>query len=97
LGVEVRRVATELLRRRVDAGLIEGGDLAVGAGFVWLRASSETVAQIDPATDRVVARIGSPQASGSAHASDGQLWISTHVEKPQGWRAVLYRIPLRDG
>jgi virginiamycin B lyase len=81
----------------VDAEGIEGGDLTVGAGFVWLRASSEMVAQIDPATDRVVARIGSPQASGSAHASDGQLWISAHVEKPQGWRAVLYRIPLRDG
>jgi virginiamycin B lyase len=80
----------------VDA-VIEGGDLTVGAGFVWLRASSELVAQIDPATDRIVARIGSPQASGSAHASDGQLWISTHVEKLRGWRAVLYRIPLTDG
>jgi virginiamycin B lyase len=80
----------------VDAA-IEGGDLTVGAGFVWLRASSELVAQIDPATDRVVARIGSPQASGSAHASDGQLWISGHVEKLRGWRAVLYRIPLKDG
>ena len=77
--------------------VIEGGDLTVGEGFVWLRASSEMVAQIDPATDRVVARIGSPQASGSAHASDGQLWISTHVERVQGWRAVLYRIPLMDG
>lgn len=80
----------------VDAEVIEGGDVTVGAGFVWLRASSEMVAQIDPATDRVVARIGSPQASGSAHANEGQLWISTHVEKPEGWRAVLYRIPLVD-
>jgi virginiamycin B lyase len=79
----------------VDAA-IEGGDLTVGAGFVWLRGSSEVVAQIEPSTDRVVARIGSPQASGSAHASDGQLWISTHVEKLRGWRAVLYRIPLMD-
>ena len=81
----------------VDTDVIEGGDLTVGAGFVWLRASSELVAQIDPATDRVVARIGSPQASGSAHASDAQLWVSDHFEKPDGWRAVLYRIPLRDG
>lgn len=81
----------------VDAQGILGGDLTVGAGFVWLRASSELVAQIDPATDRVVARIGSPKASGSAHASEGQLWISDHFETPEGWRAVLYRIPLRDG
>jgi virginiamycin B lyase len=81
----------------VDAGSIFGGDVTVGEGFVWLRASSELVAQIDPATDRVVARIGKPQASGGVHASEGQLWILGHYEKPQGWRAVLYRIPLRDG
>jgi YVTN family beta-propeller protein len=81
----------------VDAQEIFGGDLTVGTGFVWLRANDELVAQIDPATDRVVARIGSPEASGSAYASEGQLWISAHFEKPQGWRAVLYRIPLRDG
>ena len=81
----------------VDAAAIFGGDVTVGAGFVWLRASAELVAQIDPATDRVVARIGSPQASGGVHASDGQLWIVTHVENDRGWRAVLYRIPLVDG
>jgi hypothetical protein len=69
----------------------------VGAGFVWLRASSELVAQIDPATDRVVARIGRPQASGGVHAGEGQLWIVAHIEEPEGWRAMLYRIPLRDG
>ena len=79
----------------VDAESIFGGDVMVGAGFVWLRASSELVAQIDPATDRVVARIGQPQASGGVHASEGQLWIVAHFEEPEGWRAVLYRIPLR--
>ena len=77
--------------------VIEGGELTVGAGFVWLRASSELVAQIDPANDRVVARIGSSQVSGSAHASDGLLWISTQVENLRGWRAMLYRIPLMHG
>jgi streptogramin lyase len=81
----------------VDAGAIFGGDVTVGEGFIWLRASSELVAQIDPATDRVVARIGSPQASGGVHANEGQLWIAAHYETPQGWRAVLYRIPLREG
>jgi virginiamycin B lyase len=80
----------------VDGEAIFGGDLTVGAGFVWLRASAELVAQIDPATDRVVARIGPAQASGGAHASEGQLWIADHFERPGGWRAVLYRIPLRD-
>jgi YVTN family beta-propeller protein len=81
----------------VDGAAIFGGDVMVGAGFVWLRASSELVAQIDPATDRVVARIGPAQASGGAHADGGQLWIADHYEEPQGWRAVLYRIPLIEG
>jgi virginiamycin B lyase len=81
----------------VDGRDIFGGDVTVGAGFVWLRGSDELVAQIDPATDRVVARIGFPQASGGVSAGEGQLWIAGHFEKPEGWRAVLYRIPLRDG
>lgn len=81
----------------VDPGSIFGGDVMVGAGFVWLRASAELVAQIDPATDRVVARIGEPRASGGVHAGEGQLWIVGHVEKPEDrWRAVIYRIPLKD-
>lgn len=81
----------------VDARGIFGGDLTVGEGFVWLRASDELVAQIDPATDRVVARIGSPQASVSVSAGEGQLWTVGHFETGTGWRAKLYRIPLRDG
>ena len=78
----------------VDPGSIFGGDVIVGAGSVWLRASSELVAQIDPATDRVVARIGPSQASGGMDANEGHLWIADHYERPSGWRAVLYRIPL---
>jgi len=81
----------------VDGGAIFGGDVTVGAGFVWLRASAELVAQIDPATDRIVARIGEPQASGGVYAGEGQLWIVAHVEDLDGWHAVIYRIPLRDG
>ena len=80
----------------VDDEAIFGGDLTVGADFVWLRASSEMVAKIDPATDRVLARIGWARASGGAHASEHQLWIVDHFEKPRGWRAVLYRIPLKN-
>jgi len=81
----------------VDGEAIFGGDVMVGDGFVWLRGSHELVAQIDPVTDRVVARIGSPQASGGVDAGDGQLWIAGHFEESDGWHAVLYRIPLVDG
>ncbi len=66
---------------------IEGGDLTVGDGLVWLRATDELVAAIDPVTDEVIARIGEPLGSGSASADGGQLWVSAHD------RATLYRIP----
>jgi hypothetical protein len=46
------------------------------------------VAQIDPATNLVVARIGQPQGSGSAAADDAAVWISAHD------RNVVYRVPL---
>ena len=67
---------------------IEGGDLTVGAGSVWVRATEELVARIDPATNRVVARIGEPAGSGSASAGDGQLWASAHDA------FAVYRIPI---
>jgi YVTN family beta-propeller protein len=54
----------------VDGEAIFGGDVTVGEGFVWLRGSHELVAPIDPATNRVIARIGSPQASGGVHAGE---------------------------
>jgi virginiamycin B lyase len=78
----------------VDGEAIFGGDVTAGAGFVWLRGGRELVAQNDPATNRVIARIGSPQASGGVHAGEGQLWITGHFEETDGWHAVIYRIPL---
>jgi YVTN family beta-propeller protein len=70
----------------VDAS-IDGGDLTVGDGKVWVRATDELVAEIDPSTDAVVARIGEPEGSGSASADAGELWISAHDV------AKLYRVP----
>jgi hypothetical protein len=76
-------VATIALDKR-----IQGGDLTVGEGSVWVRASDELVARIDPATDRLVARIGKSAGSGSASAGDGYLWISAHDV------AEVYRVPI---
>lgn len=72
----------------VDLGSIEGGDLTVGGGYVWARVSGSLVAQIDPATNLVVARIGQPQGSGSVAADEGAVWISAHDDN------VVYRVPL---
>ena len=72
----------------VDPAGISGGDLTFGDGFVWLRATDELVAQIDPETGEVVRRIGEGEGSGSASAGSGNLWISAHdVSK-------LYRVPV---
>ncbi len=62
----------------VDDGSVEGGDLAVGGHRVWARTSGALVAVIDPATNTVVARIGSPEGSGSVAADDRAAWISAH-------------------
>lgn len=74
----------------IDETGISGGDLTIGEGFVWVRATLELVAVIDPEKGRVVRRIGPELGSGSASAGDGQLWISAHDE------FAVYRIPLRE-
>ncbi|WP_457255051.1 Vgb family protein [Pedococcus sp. P5_B7] len=73
----------------VDSGPVQGGDLAVGGGFVWARVSDALVAKIDPATDTVVARYGPAGGSGSVAADDAAVWISAHDID------VVYRLPLR--
>jgi virginiamycin B lyase len=73
---------------RVDVGPVDGGDLAVGGGFVWARVTDSLVAKIDPATDTVVARYSPPQGSGSVAADAGAVWVSAHDED------VVYRLPL---
>jgi YVTN family beta-propeller protein len=67
---------------------VDGGDLTVSEGSVWLRASGELVAQIDPTTDRVVSRYGKPEGSGSVSAGNGNVWITAHAV------AHLYRVPV---
>jgi streptogramin lyase len=74
---------------QIDPTSVQGGDLTVGAGSVWFRGSAELVAQVDPATGKVVARFGPAQGSGSASAGSNELWISAHDV------ASLYRVPLK--
>jgi virginiamycin B lyase len=71
----------------IDPAGVEGGDLTVGAGYIWFRGTQELVAQVDP-SGRVVRRIGAAEGSGSASADSGQLWISAHDI------ATLYRVPV---
>ena len=74
---------------RVNDGPIDGGDLAVGGGFVWARVSGWLVSKIDPATAEVVARYGPAAGSGSVAADESAVWISAHDID------VVYRLALR--
>lgn len=72
----------------VDAGPVEGGDIAVGAGSVWARVTSTLIARIDPQTNEVIASYGPAAGSGSVAAGDGVAWISAH-DVDAVWRFPL--------
>ena len=72
----------------VDDGPVDGGDLAVGGGFVWARVSGSLVSKIDPRINRVVARYGPAAGSGSLAADASALWITAHDVN------AVYRLPL---
>lgn len=55
-----------------------GGDIATGAGRVWVRATKVLLSAIDPASNRVVARYGPPAGSGAVRVAAGRVWITAH-------------------
>jgi virginiamycin B lyase len=71
------------VRNRVSATIPAGvagggGDIAAGAGRVWVRASRVLLSAIDPITNRVVARYGPPAGSGAVRVADGFVWVTAH-------------------
>ena len=55
-----------------------GGDIAAGAGRVWVRATPTLLTVIDPESDRVVARYGPPSGSGAVRANQDVVWVTAH-------------------
>jgi virginiamycin B lyase len=55
-----------------------GGDIAVGAGRVWVRASKILLQAIDPSTNTIVERYGPPAGSGAVRADDRRIWVTAH-------------------
>ena len=68
---------------------VQGGDIAVGGGFLWLRGSSMLLFKIDPTTNQIVARYGPASGSGSVAADDDAVWITAHDI------TTIWRLPLR--
>lgn len=79
---------TEVANIRIGLSAVQGGDIAVGGGFVWARVSDSLVAKIDPSTNEVVARYGPAAGSGSVAADDDAVWISAH-DVFKVWRLPL--------
>jgi YVTN family beta-propeller protein len=79
---------TVLATIHVSGRPIQGGDIAVGGGSVWARVSDVLVAQIDIATNTVVARFGESWGSGSVAADNEAVWISAH-EVLSVWRLPI--------
>jgi DNA-binding beta-propeller fold protein YncE len=62
-----------------------GGDIATGAGKVWVRASKTLLSVIDAATNGVIARYGPTAGSGGVRYGFGAAWLTAHDTK-QVWR-----------
>lgn len=55
-----------------------GGDIAAGAGRLWVRATKILLQAIDPATNRVTAQYGPPSGSGAVRVANDHVWVSAH-------------------
>ncbi len=68
---------------------IEGGDIAVGGGSVWVQPGGQLLVRLDPATGAVVAEYGPRSGSCSVAADDAAVWVSAHEVE------AIWRLPLR--
>lgn len=55
-----------------------GGDIATGAGRVWVRATKTLLTTIDPATNRVAMQYAPPSGSGAVRVAGRFVWVTAH-------------------
>lgn len=56
-----------------------GGDIATGAGRIWVRATRVLLSVIDPSTNKVETVYGPPSGSGAVRVTaDNRVWLSAH-------------------
>ena len=77
--------ATNKVSATIEVGVPgEGGDIAVGEGYVWVTAIGKPLSKIDPANNRVVAQyVG--KGGEALRVGLGSLWLSNH-EFHEVWR-----------
>jgi streptogramin lyase len=55
-----------------------GGDIATGAGRVWVRGTGVLLVSVDPATNTVAAVYGPPAGSGAVRVAQDLVWVTAH-------------------
>jgi YVTN family beta-propeller protein len=55
-----------------------GGDIATGAGRVWVRAEKVLLSAVDPETNRITERFGPPAGSGAVRVAGNLVWVTAH-------------------
>ena len=84
--VSVVDPTTDAVVRTIPLGIAgPGGDIAVGGGSVWVRASETLLTRVDPWTGAVLARYGPQAGSGGVRAAHGVVWLSAH-DTGEVWR-----------
>jgi streptogramin lyase len=81
------RVSATIAARAVG----EGGDIAAGGGWVWVRGSEVLLVRIDPRTNTVVQVYGPPSGSGAVTVGSDAVWLSAH-DVSTVWRLPLPRL-----
>jgi len=71
--------ATNALVASIPARMAgSGGDIAVGAGRVWVRGKTILLAAIEPGTNRMAEVFGPPAGSGAVRVADDLVWVTAH-------------------
>jgi virginiamycin B lyase len=58
-----------------------GGDIATGAGRVWVRGAETLLMTIDPTSNEVDRVFGPPEGSGAVRVADDLVWVTAHDTK----------------
>jgi YVTN family beta-propeller protein len=71
--------ATNSLVATIETGVPGGGgDIATGAGRVWVRAKTIMLQVIDPKRNVVIERYGPVAGSGAVRANERNVWVTAH-------------------
>ena len=85
-SVSVVDPVTNTVARTIALGIAgHGGDIAVGEGRVWVRASGVLLTVVGAWTGGVLARYGPQAGSGGVRVGEGSVWLSAH-DTEQVWR-----------